>query len=246
MKHLIVVFIIVLSFISCSEQDNLTAEQIIEKSIQNYGGEAVFNSDIKFSFRDKNYRALYQNNTYQLERSYNDSSNIIKDILTNNNFTRTINDSVVNLSQEWIDKYSNSINSVIYFFRVPFHLNDEAVNKELIGTSSINDINYYKIKVWFNQAGGGEDFSDVFVYWINQNNYNVDYFAYSYKTSGGGKRFREMINPRRVNKLLVTDYINYEPKDTSIAIENFDNYFEQGGMKELSRIENKDVKVVYH
>ena len=231
-------------FFSCSEKEP-TAQEIIDNAIVHYGGEAVYNSEITFGFREIEYKARYQNENYRLERSFEDSLGLYKDVLINTNFVRTLNDTVVELSDEWIGKYSNSVNSVIYFFRIPFHLNDQAVNKELIGESTINDKEYYKIKVWFDQNGGGEDFSDVFVYWVNKEDFTINYFAYEYQTNGGGKRFREMVNSRTVNGLLVVDYVNYKPKDISIPIVDFDNYFQEGGMEKLSEIINKNVEVTY-
>jgi Family of unknown function (DUF6503) len=242
MKVKLLIIGICLILLGCSTAP--TAQQIIDKSIENYGGEAAYNSTITFKFRDKNYSSNYQNGNYQLERTFKDSLGVYKDVLTNNGFKRMINDSVVELTEEWKHKYSNSINSVIYFFRIPFHLNDEAINKEIIGKATIDNQEYYKIKVWFNQEGGGEDFSDVFVYWINKTNYNIDYFAYRYETDGGGKRFRKMVYPRRVNNLLVVDYINYKPKDKTVSIAEFDTYFQNDGMEKLSEIINEDVQVI--
>ena len=229
--------------LSCNVEP--TAEQIIDKSIAHYGGEAIYNSEISFRFRDIEYKMRYQKETFQLERSYKDSTGNFKDLLTNTSFVRSVNDTIVELTDEWSNKYSNSINSVIYFFRIPFHLNEKAVNKKMIGESHIKGASCFKIKVWFNEDGGGEDFSDVYIYWVNKLNYNIDYLAYSFETNGGGKRFREMVNARRINGLLVVDYINYKPKNNNILIENFDKYFQQNGMDKLSEIINENIRVKY-
>ena len=54
-----------------------------------------------------------------------------------------------------------------------------------------------------------------------------------------------MINIRDINGLKVVDYINYEPKNVNTSLEDFDTYFEQSGMEELSRIENQKIVVKY-
>ena len=167
------------------------------------------------------------------------------DELNNDGFARTHNDSLVVLDEKWTGKYSRSVNSVIYFFRITFILKDEAVKPELLETVTINEQSYFKIRVSFSEEGGGDDFDDSFIYWINKDNYLIDYFAYSYSTDGGGKRFREAINPRTINGLYTVDYINYEPMDMKVEIENYDQYFVEGGMKELSRIENENVSIEY-
>ena len=230
--------------ISCSEQSP-TAEQLINKSVEAYGGEKVFNSVIEFDFRKRHYIARYHNQQYSLKRIFSDSTGHIIDELNNDGFTRLQNDSLVSLNEEWQGKYSRSVNSVVYFFRIPFVLRDEAVISEYLGKAKIKNKDYHKILVKFTEEGGGEDFDDTFVYWINTENYLIDYLAYSYSTDGGGKRFREAFNPRTVNGLHVADYINYEPQDTTVPITAYEEYFEQGGLKELSRIENHNVSITY-
>jgi hypothetical protein len=242
MKYFYAFFILTIA-LSCNKEP--TANDIINSSIKAYGGQKVFNSVIEFDFRNRHYLAKYHNYQYQLKRTFSDSTGQFVDNLNNDGFTRTHNDSLVVLDEEWTGKYSRSVNSVIYFFRIPFILKDGAVKPELLGTATIKEQNYYKIRVSFSEEGGGDDFDDSFIYWINKDNFLVDYFAYSYSTDGGGKRFREAINPRTINGLYTVDYINYEPMDMKVEIENYDQYYVEGGMQELSRIENENVSIEY-
>ena len=233
--------------VATSCQNEPDVETILQKSIDAHGGNSVYNSHISFNFRNNQYDAIYNKGNYTLTRTFVDSLNTkIKDVLTNTNFERTVNDTLVTVTDAWKIKYSNSINSVIYFFRLPFNLKDPATKLTLLGTSKIETKEYYKVKVFFSEEGGGEDFSDQFVYWFNTKTYTLDYFAYEYSTSGGGKRFRKAINQRKINGLLVSDYINYEPKNLDIEIEHYDTYFEEDGLKKLSEIVNKNVRVTYY
>jgi Family of unknown function (DUF6503) len=242
MKYFYSLLILIFAF-SCTK--TLTVDEIIDHSIEAYGGQKVYNSAIEFDFRKKHYLAKYHNHKFILSRTFSDSTGQIVDALTNEGFTRMLNDSIVSLDEEWAGKYSRSVNSVVYFFRIPFILKDEAVKPELLGVATLKDNTYYKIRVSFSEEGGGDDFDDSFIYWVNQENFHIDYFAYSYSTDGGGKRFREAINPRTVNGLYTVDYINYKPKDMKVAIEDYDKYFLEDGMKELSRIENENVSIEY-
>lgn len=236
--------LLVLAISSCARKE-MTALDIITKTIEANGGQQVFNSVIEFDFRDKHYYAKYHNQRYSLKRIFSDSTGNIVDELNNNGFVRMRNDSIISLDEECTGKYSRSVNSVIYFFRIPFVLMDEAVIPEHIGEAEVNGQLYYKVRVSFTEEGGGEDFDDTFVYWINKENFYIDYLAYSYSTDGGGKRFREAINRRNINGLLVDDYINYEPLNLSVPIEEYDLYFASDGLKELSRIENRNVTIEY-
>lgn len=230
---------------SCSQKP-LDAQSIVDKSIEVYGGSKLYKSDIEFDFRDIHYRSYNNNGMISYERFIaDDSLGSIHDVLNNDGFTRTIEGEVVTLDEEWTGKYSRSVNAVVYFFRIPFNLNDAAVNKRLLGESMVGDKAYYKVEVTFDEEGGGDDFDDAFVYWFNKETFIIDYFAYSYSTDGGGKRFRQMINPRTINDRLVVDYINFEPKDPSQEIESFDQAFLAGELEELSRIEKRNVKISY-
>lgn len=247
MKRLLVnnLLILIMVLAGCSPEPQ-NAQEIIDQAIEAYGGQKLNRTNIEFDFRDKHYRCFYDNGLMSYERVFEDDSlGHVQDVLNNEGFTRTVNNQVVDLNDEWIGKYTRSVNSVIYFFRIPFNLNDPAVNKELIGETEINGQSYYEVLIHFDEEGGGEDYDDSFVYWFNKETLFIDYFSYSYSTDGGGKRFRVTINPRVVNGLRVVDYINYEPKDLTIPIKDFESYFESGGMKELSRIENENVVVSY-
>jgi hypothetical protein len=241
-----ILIIALVTFLAACESDPQNGQEVIDRSVKAYGGERIYRSDIEFDFRDKHYRAFFDQGVMSYERKFEDDSlGSVHDVLNNDGFTRSVNGQVVELDEEWTGKYSRSVNSVIYFFRIPFNLNDPAVNKELLGEVEIEGDFYYKISISFDEEGGGDDFDDSFVYWINKKTYYIDYFAYSYSTDGGGKRFRKTINPRYVNGLRVVDYINYEPLDLNVPIEDYDSYFFEGGLKELSRIENLNIKVAY-
>ena len=95
----------------------------------------------------------------------------------------------------------------------------------------------------FKQEGGGDDFDDEYIYWIHRNRHTVDYLAYSFEVNGGGTRFREAYNVRTVEGIRFADYVNYESTTSDFALENYDQLFEVGKVKELSRIETENIEV---
>lgn len=237
--------ILLLFFISCNQENKtLSAQQIVDKAIENAGGSKYENASIQFTFRDIAYSSLRSNGMYELTRSFADSLGEIKDVLTNSGFTRYRNSEKVNLADSTSIKYSNSINSVHYFVQLPFGLNDEAVQKELVGESEIKGEKYYKIEVTFKQEGGGTDHDDVYMYWINKAGFTLDYFAYKFYTDKGGIRFREAYNPRTIGGIRFADYRNYkiEPWE-SVDLKNLGDSFETGKLELLSDIKTEDIKV---
>ena len=238
MKYLPIIFIAFL--ISCkSSPFKITAQQIIDKTILYSGADKVKNSEISFKFRDKEYFAYRENGNFKLIREFDS----IKDGLTNDGFERFINLEKQKLSETNILKYSNSVNSVHYFSVLPFGLNDKAVHKKQLKSSTVKGKEYYKIEVTFSENGGGEDFEDVFIYWIGKEDFLVDYLAYSYNTNGGGKRFRVLKEQCIKNGIRFVDYYNYKPLNENISLIDIDKAYENEELKKVSEIVLKEIKV---
>ena len=164
-------------------------------------------------------------------------------LINSSSFSRYLDEEQAELTEDWVGKYSRSVNSVLYFFRIPCVLNDPAVIKSYQGSAMIENNSYDVVEVRFQSEGGGDDFEDTFMYWINQNTHQVDYLAYNYQTDEGGTRFRKAINKRTVNGLLVQDYINYAPAEKFPPLASLPDQLEKGQLKELSKIINENVKV---
>lgn len=253
MKYLSIILmtLVVLSCKTEQEDKTLTADAIVNKSIEVSGGDKFERSAIDFNFRGKAYIATREKGKFSLIRvSSEDSINLIIDQLNNEGFSRKIGKSkhsefkIMGVADSMVPKYTASVNSVHYFSTLPYGLNDKAVNKTLLGEEKIKEKHYYKIKVAFNQEDGGEDYEDVFVYWIDKELFKVDYLAYSYNEDDDiGMRFREAYNERFVNGLRFVDYNNYKAEDTSIQLFDLGKAFEKNQLKLLSKIELENVNV---
>lgn len=243
------VLVLLMTFFNCKQdKKNVieveSAEEIIQKSIVAAGGDVFDHSNINFDFRNIHYRAHRNGGKFQLERYIKDSVIDIKDVLNNSGFQRFEKDVRVPLSDSLVALYSASVNSVHYFSVLPFGLDGAAVSKDYLGTEEIKGKSYHKIKVTFSEEGGGEDFEDEFLYWIDKTTYNVDYLAYSYEEiEGMGYRFREAFNDRMVNGLRFADYNNYRPATSELNFEDFGLMFNNGELELLSKIELLNIEV---
>ena len=239
-----VFFISIILAISSCVTPEPTAQTIIDQAIETAGGKRYQEAIIDFDFRDFHYKISRQDGKYQMERIKQDLKGRIRDVLNNDGFFRELNGTVVDVPDSMAAKYSNSINSVFYFALLPYGLNDAAVNKAYLGSTNLNDQTYHKIRVFFDEEGGGTDHDDVFIYWINAETNAVDFLAYEYHVHGGGMRFRQAYNPRIVDGIRFVDYINYKPEEEgSVPLEALDAAFAKGELTELSRIELKNVRV---
>mgnify|MGYP000577813830 CR=1 FL=1 len=242
MRYLAVLLLLCLMACKLSEQ-KLTAQEIINKTILFSGADKVANSKITFKFRENSYTAVRNKGIFKLFRTYRKDSLIIKDVLKNNGYERSINAKLVNVADSMIAKYRNSINSVHYFSVLPFGLNAAAVNKKLLKSATLKGKEYYKIEITFSKEGGGDDFDDVFIYWIGKEDFLIDYLAYSYHTNGGGKRFRVLKEQCIKNGIRFVDYHNYKPLNESVSLADVDQAFESNGLIKVSEIILKDIEV---
>lgn len=239
------VLIILLGVYACKgpEEKKMDAGEIVDRSINVSGGERYKNSKISFDFRDYRYISEYREGSKVLMRVKDTASVQIKDIRYPDKFERFIGDSLVTVPDTSAVKYANSINSVHYFAYLPYGLNDPAVNKELLGETKIGDSEYYKVRVTFDQQGGGDDYEDVYLYWFNKATFEPDYLAYEFHVDGGGMRFREAYNERKVEGIRFVDYKNYEYTGSAPFVE-IDSLFQNGKLRLLSKIELSNIEVI--
>jgi len=242
------IFFVVLAFLvfSCQKETNeITAEEIIDKTIEAAGGDKYKRATITFRFREHIYKIRRRGGEFQLERSLEDSTGITRDVLNNTGFRRYFNDSLVTVPDSMIVRYSSSVNSVHYFAQLPYGLNDRAVNKEKAGDTIILGEPYYKLKITFEQEGGGADHHDVFLYWIHKDKFTIDYLAYKFLVNDGGIRFRVAYNPRYIHGIRFVDYENYTIDDFNTNLRDLDDLYLKGELIRLSTIETEvlDVEV---
>jgi hypothetical protein len=216
------------------------ADEVINATIKAHGGELYKTANFSFVFRSKQYHFENNNENYKYTVEFKNKDTIVKDIVTNGKFERYKNEVLQNTNEKDVKKYTEALNSVIYFATLPYKLNDASVNKKYIEETTIRNQEYHVVEVTFNQEGGGEDFDDEFHYWINKKTNKIDYLAYNYKVNDGGVRFREAYNTRVVDGVTFQDYINYEaPINT--ALKDLPKLLEAKKLKEVSRIETEHV-----
>lgn len=219
-----------------------SAQELIDQAIALHGGELYDYSDISLTFRDKNYRSQREGGKFTYERSFVEEGMSYVDQMSSEAFERKINGEVVFVQDTMVRKYRNSINSVWYFALLPYKLNDEAVNKKYLGVSEIDGKSYHKIEITFQEAGGGEDHQDIFVYFFDTESGHMDHLAYSYETDGGGLRFRKGYNFREVNGMRFADYVNFKG-DPKMDVRDIDRAYFNQELDTLSLIELENVEL---
>jgi Family of unknown function (DUF6503) len=202
-----------------------SGNEIMDKAFARHGGEYLKNLEIDFKFRNFKYEAKIVDGEFAFQQ-------------------RTpVGYSNVSEGDEKRRFAQSDAKSVFHFALLPYNVNDKLAHKELMCTSKIKGEDYYKVEVTFDTNGGGDDFEDVYIYWVHKENFTIDYLAYSFYINGGGVRFREAYNQREVNGVRFQDYINYTI-DEDYPAQELDYAFQTGLLREISRIDLDDIEVV--
>ena len=221
--------------------DEIAPEYIIQKAIENSGKAKVFDHKISYKFRDKTY--ISEGNCGQFKMIRIDSSKQIKDVYYKNELKRTVDGKAVQLPDSTATRIKSSINSVNYFVHLPYRLEDAAVQAQRLLNDTIDGKAYYQLEVKFKEKGGGKDFQDVYRYWFDQNNYSMDYLAYTFLDNGGGMRFRAKRFEKRNNDVVFQDYNNFKPTSDTLQIDRLSTAYQKNQLKKVSEIIIKSVSV---
>jgi len=241
LKRLIIT---ILCFAACTMSKHPTADEIIEKSIRAHGWDKN-EINLAFEFRDFRYELIRKPNFYSYKRTTKKEGIVIQDIMTSKSkLKRYINDTAFKINDSLANIYSNSLNSVMYFFQLPRPLKDPAVVSDFLGEKIILDKAYWTVRIKFKEKDGGKDFQDEYRYWINTVNGQIDYLAYNFLTDGGGTRFRKAKNVIEKDGFVFQDYTNFKPKKKFISLDSLPLLYEQDKLIVVSEIENLNIKVL--
>lgn len=230
------------AFASCDRRTE--AEKIVDSAIEVHGGAAFERSKIDFDFRKIHYSIYKTPTAYEYVREFTDSTGLVRDVLNNAGFVRTVNGVKIDtLTEERVGAFSRSVNSVVYFAFLPYGLNDPAAIKTYLGQTKLGEKEYHLVKVTFQPEGGGEHFEDEFLYWFGKADYQLDYMAYSYHTDGGGVRMREVIGVEEVDGIRFQNYLNLKPADKNTPVEKMQDLYISGNLEKLSEIVLENIRV---
>ena len=82
--HILKIFSFLLILISCKQEEKpLTAQQVIDKTIENAGGKKYESATINFTFRDIKYSSKRNKGLFEYSRTYTDSIGEVNDVLNN-------------------------------------------------------------------------------------------------------------------------------------------------------------------
>ena len=234
-RILTLILLIVLS--SCQEE----TDRINESSIEYDGFENFYKEPVEFKFREYTYLIDRTRSPYlytkkiQLKDSITGQPITQVDSLWNSaEFSRSVNGEKLKLTEEDETRFSNSLNSVAYFYQLPLPLKDDAAIITLLENTFIEGKEYATLKVSFSEENGGTDHEDTYRYYFDTSTYALSYLSYNFHINDGGVRFRKAYQ-RPQGNFIFLDYDNYKaPKGT--PLDSLPLLFEKGKLELLSKI----------
>lgn len=243
MRNYIYILLVLAACTSNKNHPTLDAEVIVQRAIDSSGTHLFEKAKVSFHFRDKIYQSEPTCEGLILKREFISDSVLIQDELYSGKLKRYQDGLQIQLSDSLALVYAESVNSVHYFVQLPYRLNDYAVTKKWVGDENDNESKYHKLKVTFQEEGGGEDFEDVYYYWIDAESFRIAYLAYSFQVNDGGIRFREATEYVEVDGILFANYNNYKPELETAKVEDALQDFLNGDYQLLSTISSELISV---
>lgn len=224
------------------------ADSIVQAAVAAHGGDVLDRAVVTFDFRGVDFRVEHDAGAFRYERTYTDSlGRAVREVLSTDSLYRTVDGTRVDLTDDARNDVRVDVNSVPYFALLPYKLQDDAVQATYSGVDTLDGTPYHRIRVTFQQEGGGQDWQDVFMYWFAQEDLSMDYLAYAYgfgPDEAYGTRFREAYDVRTIEGVRFADYMNYTtPGDSLRDLTRYPDYLAGDSLVLVSRVETDSVQV---
>ena len=222
------------------------ADSLVHAAIAAAGQWRLDTATVSFRFRDRVYGLDRRDGRYVYTRTWTDTATgaEVVDVLTNDDFLRTEDGRAARLKPADAERYGAAVNSVVYFAFLPRWLADPGAVRRYEALDTLGGRAYHRLRVRFRENGGGADFRDEFLYWLDAEDLSLDYLAYDYATDGGGVRFRESFNERAVGGVTVRDYRNFAPPEaSSLTLDEMADAWLAGDLELLSTVALEEVRV---
>ncbi len=250
MRRSLLMVLSILFVAGCTSETSKDPQAIVDAAITAHGGGVLEHAVYSFTFRGTPFSLMQNGGRFEYKRTKTDSlGQTIEDTVDNEGAHRLVDGEASIMDQITPRRINTDLISMAYFARLPVPLNDEAVNKRYVGSQTIQGESYDVVEVTFDQAGGGRDYQDVFVYWFHADRHTMDYLAYSYilgadetGPNATGIRFREAGNVREIGGYRVQDYRNFTA-DAGTDLAEMGLMFEAGELRVVSDILLEDVRV---
>jgi hypothetical protein len=213
--------------------DAADADGLIRAAVRAHGADRLRRGRWAFGFRGDRYVMARDGGRFRYERHTAQGQ---VEVLDNGGFEVRRDGRPVDLDPAQEAARRNALNAVVYFASLPLPLLDPAVRAQRLPDQKVEGVPHPVVEVRFAEEGGGTDHEDVFRYWFDPETGRIARFAYSFRTGGGGVRYRVPIQTRRVRGFAFVDWENHGLDDPNVPLAALPDLHAAGNLRRISTI----------
>lgn len=134
-----------------------------------------------------------------------------------------------------------SLYGFVFTNTIPFSLRTNDVRLKSLNDVTIRKEEHYVLEVTFTEIES--DNPDRFLLYINKKNNHISYIALKHKLTSNIPQFRRLTNPRVINGILFQDYIIFTPENTTLPLDQLQQYYENADLKVVRNIDLNNIQV---
>lgn len=139
---------------------------------------------------------------------------------------------------------TSAITPLAYQHLLPFRLTGFITEEKYLGDTMIENKIFYKIEMVHSSKDLNDSTQCVVQYWINRDDFSLGFVSYSQiENTKTAIHFLKAVNPRKINNIRFYDYVDHQPKDSSVQMGDLELVFTKGELQELGVIELKNIIV---
>lgn len=227
---------------ACESAEELSAEFILDKSIEASGGEDFFHSTITFSIDDLDYEL--KRDGLLTDFSLTKVADTVTYFSTYKGGLMTYYENDVEIpesmqSRKFLDA---RLDGFTFLTSIPHVFKENAVILERQDDVMIQQKPYHSLKITYKHQQDIEEKNTFFLY-INPSSYIVEFIAFKFDLYQHFPNFQRLYNHRKINGILFSDYFSFYPTDQEVPLEQLYQLYNQREVREGTNIKYTDVTV---
>lgn len=218
---------------------------IVARSIEFHGGDLLLRSEVRFQLCSKSgcakVRVLRNGGLYEHEVAGRIAGADRRLLVTNDSVELWTEGEPTAIPADEEQRWRDAATSRTYHAFLPFRLSDPSVRFADLGMETWGDRTLHRVAVGFEAGTSSADY-DRWAFWFDPETARLEHFAYSYRGSPDGLRFRKLHEFRRVEGLLFADQVNLGWEGPELTVPGLDDE-SVSRLREVSRVELRDLAV---
>lgn len=232
----IYLLLIGLIWVAC-QPPGFNPEEVIQASVRFSGGR-ISDGRVDFQINELKYRYARQGEDYSLERSFADSTALVRDILNKKGFMRMVDSLTEILPDSAAQELSETLEAEMRIAMLPFSIDSYAATAVALGLDSIGSELLFRIRVPL----GTDSEPEVLHCWFNPDSSELRFAAYAHTAWGDGPWFYEVINHQTAGGVRFSDFIRYHPAKRSAGVDALNQLFNEKQLMVADTIRLRNIR----